>query len=60
MAGNVRQGLTAGIIVALISSLGVGVTAESFWGPFLVSLVFSMGCVGAATWLVGIAERRRS
>jgi predicted phage tail protein len=58
MAGNVKQGLTAGVIIALVTSVVVGVTAESFW-MFLAALGFSMLCVGAAHMLVVAARPRR-
>ena len=47
MAGNVKQGLTAGVIVALVASVTAGVSSGSFW-RFLAVLAFSMLCVGAA------------
>ena len=58
MAGNVKQGLTAGVIVALVASATVGVSSGSFW-RFLVVLAFSMLCVGATHWLLVAARARR-
>lgn len=57
---NTRQGLTAGIIVAFVTSGVVGVSAESFWVPFLTTLAFCAVCVGAAAWLLAHAQRENS
>ena len=57
MAGNVKQGLTAGVIVALVASATVGGSSGSFW-LFLVTLTFSMLCLGATHWLL-VAVRAR-
>ena len=56
MAGNVKQGLTAGVIVALGASVAVGVGSGSFW-TFVLALTFSMLCVGATHWLLVAARR---
>ena len=58
MAGNVKQGLTAGVIVALFASVTAGVTSGSFW-RFLLVLAFSMVCLGAAHWMLVVAARHR-
>ena len=58
MAGNEKQGLTAGVIVALVASVTAGVSSGSFW-RFLAVLAFSMLCVGAAHMLVVAARRPR-
>ena len=58
MAGNVKQGLTSGVIIAMVASVTAGVTSGSFW-RFLVVLAFSMLCVGAAHTLVVAARPRR-
>ncbi|HSO04663.1 MAG TPA: hypothetical protein VLQ92_09300 [Candidatus Limnocylindrales bacterium] len=58
MAGNVKQGLTAGVIVALFASASVGGSSGSFW-LFLVTLTFSMLCLGATHWLLVAARRPR-
>ena len=57
MAGNVKQGLTAGVIVALVASVTAGGSSGSFW-RFLVVLAFSMLCVGATHWLLVAARAR--
>ena len=57
---NSRQGATAGVILALLLSLMAGVTAESFWAPFLRTLAVSLLCVGAVTWLLVLANRRNA
>lgn len=59
MSINAKQGVTAGFIIALVTSGVVGISAESFWRPFFVALGFSLVCVGAATWLLVVAERTR-
>lgn len=56
MAGNDKQALTAGVIVALVASATVGGSSGSFW-TFLVTLTFSMLCLGAAYWLLVAARR---
>lgn len=56
---NVKQGVIGGASVALFASLMIGVNAESFWVPFLTTLVFSMVCAGAVTWLLVAARRGR-
>jgi hypothetical protein len=58
MAGNVKQGLTAGVIVALVASATAGVSSGSFW-RFLAVLAFSILCVGATHWLLVAARRPR-
>jgi len=57
---NIRRGVTAGVIIALFLSVMVGVNAESFWGPFLTSLVVSVLFGGAATGLLVLAKRGRT
>jgi hypothetical protein len=57
MAGNVKQGLIAGVIVALVASATVGGSSGSFW-LFLVTLTFSMLCLGATHWLLGAVRAR--
>jgi hypothetical protein len=52
MTADVKQGLSAGVVVALVVSVVVGVTSESFW-MFLATLGFSISCVCAAAWLLG-------
>lgn len=56
---NIRQGLTGGLVIALVASVGVGASAESFWAPFLTALAFSLLCAGGVTWLLVVANRRR-
>lgn len=58
MAGNVKRGLTAGVIIALVASVTAGVTSGSFW-RFLAALAFSLLCVGAAHLLLLAARPRR-
>ena len=58
VAGNVKLGLTAGVIIALVASVTAGVTSGSFW-RFLAVLAFSLLCVGAAHLLVLAARPRR-
>jgi hypothetical protein len=58
MAGSVKQGLTAGVIVALVASVTAGVTSRSFL-RFLEVLAFSLLCVGATHLLVPAARSRR-
>lgn len=57
---NIKRGVTAGGILALFLSLMIGVNAESFWVPFLTSLVVSLLCVGAATGLLVLAKHGRT
>lgn len=54
---DVRRGVTGGVVVAVFAAVMIGVNAESFWVPFLTALAVSLLCVGAAAWVLVLANR---
>lgn len=58
---NIRQGIIGGVTVSVIvSATMMGASADSFWGPLLTSLAFSLACVGAVIGLAVLVSRPRT
>ena len=55
---KVRRGVVGGVVVALVGALAVGNASESFWGPFVTALGFSLVVVATVVGLVVVANRR--
>ena len=57
---KVKQGIIGGTAVSVVASLGVGNASESFWGPFLITLGFSLFAVGVVVGLAVMVNRQRA